>query len=148
MISYEGVPADLRPEQLAGFFVGWPSPPSPDEHVVILQRAQHAVLACEDDRVVGFVTGLSDGVFSAYLPLLEVLPSHHGQGIGTALVERIVAEIGDVYSIDVVCDDDVVPFYERLDFQRVNGMVFRPAQKIKRASGSSGRTPRTRRAAG
>lgn len=134
MIRYGCVPDDL--DRLTGFFVGWPKPPSAEEHAEILRRAQHAVLAFDGDQVVGFVTGLSDGVFSAYLPLLEVLPAHQGRGIGRTLVQKIVAEIGDVYSIDIVCDDDVVPFYERLNFQRVNGMVFRP-----RAGGSSGRRP-------
>ncbi|GLZ36186.1 N-acetyltransferase [Lentzea sp. NBRC 105346] len=128
MIRYRRVPDDLRPDQLTGFFVGWPSPPSPDEHLTILRRAQHAVLAFDGDRVVGFVTGLSDGVFSAYLPLLEVLPEYQGRGIGQELVKRIVDEIGAVYSIDIVCDDDVVPFYDKLGFLKVRGMVFRPSR--------------------
>ncbi|TWP48895.1 GNAT family N-acetyltransferase [Lentzea tibetensis] len=136
MIRYAGVPDDLRPDQLTGFFVGWPSPPSPQAHVELLKHAQHAVLAFDGDRVVGFVTALSDGVFSAYLPLLEVLPKYKWQGIGGALVRRVVGEIGGVYSIDVVCDDDVVPFYERFGFQRVNGMVFRPRGIRQTGSGS------------
>jgi GNAT superfamily N-acetyltransferase len=126
MIRYSGVPDDLRPDQLDGFFVGWPSPPSRPDHVELLKRAHHAVLAFDGDKVVGFVTALSDGVFSAYLPLLEVLPTYQWQGIGAALVRRVLNQIGAVYSVDVVCDDDVVPFYDRLGFQQVKGMVFRP----------------------
>ncbi len=96
------------------------------------------VLAKDADRVVGFVTALTDGVLMAYLPLLEVLPEYQGRGIGTELVRRVLGELdrhhrelsgdpdGGMYGIDLCCDDDVVPFYRRLGFQRVNGMVLRP----------------------
>ena len=39
------------------------------------------MLARDDaGRVVGFVTAISDGVLSAYIPLLEVLPEYQGAG--------------------------------------------------------------------
>ncbi|MTD14281.1 GNAT family N-acetyltransferase [Nakamurella sp. YIM 132087] len=65
------------------------------------------------ERVVGFVTAVSDGVLAAYLPLLEVLPEFQGQGIGSELVRRMLDLLGGLYMVDVVTDPDVVPFYER-----------------------------------
>ncbi|HVV19995.1 MAG TPA: GNAT family N-acetyltransferase [Pseudonocardiaceae bacterium] len=123
MIRYSTEPAGLTESDLAGFFVGWPRPPA--DRVAVLRGADHVVLAYDGDRLVGFVTALSDGVLMAYLPLLEVLPEYQRSGVGTELVNRVLAEIGDVYGVDVCCDDDVVPYYERFGFQRVNGMVLR-----------------------
>jgi hypothetical protein len=31
--------------------------------------------------VVGFITAISDGVLTAYVPFLEVLPAHRRQGV-------------------------------------------------------------------
>ena len=36
------------------------------------------------NQVVGFVTAISDGVLSAYIPFLEVLPEYKSIGIGYA----------------------------------------------------------------
>jgi GNAT superfamily N-acetyltransferase len=122
LTSTEGITADqLR----GGFFVGWPAPPSPEQHLAILHGSQHAVVALEHDQVIGFITVLSDGVLMASVPLLEVLPEHQGKGIGRALVEAAISLVGGLYQLQLCCDDDVRPFYERLGFQRVNGMVRR-----------------------
>ena len=77
MLTYSTSASNVRQQQLAGFFVGWPNPPSPMSHLRILRGSQYLVLARQDDtgRVVGFITAISDGVLSAYVPLLEVLPS-------------------------------------------------------------------------
>ena len=124
-IDYRTDPVEATAADLAGFFFGWPRPPAPDRRVALLRGASHGVLAWAGDRLVGFVTALSDGVLMAYVPLLEVLPEYQGRGIGTALVERVLAEIGDLYGVDVCCDEDLVPYYERFGFQRVAGMVLR-----------------------
>jgi len=80
-------------------------------------------VAKDGERVVGFVTAISDGVLSAYVPLLEVLPDHQGRGIGSELVRRLLDRLGDLYMIDVVCDENVVPFYERLGLRRLDAAL-------------------------
>jgi len=97
-----------------GFFVGWPHPPSPERHLEMLRGSDHVVLALADGRVVGFVTAISDGVLSAYVPLLEVLPTHQGSGIGSELMRRVLAHLESLYMVDLCCDDDLEPFYRRL----------------------------------
>jgi GNAT superfamily N-acetyltransferase len=64
-------------------------------------------------------------VLAAYLPLLEVLPAWQGQGIGSELVRRILAELEPRYMVDLVCDEDLVPFYERLGLSPHRAMIRR-----------------------
>jgi ribosomal protein S18 acetylase RimI-like enzyme len=128
--SVEGVePADLE-----GFFVGWPSGPSPERHLELLHGSERVVLArdAETGRLVGFVNAVGDGVLSAFVPLLEVLPEYQGQGIGTELVRRMLALLEDRYMVDLCCDDELVPFYERFGMIRVNGMALRAPSAIPR----------------
>lgn len=117
---------DVTPASLRGFFVGWPDPPTPETHLQLLRGSHAVVLALEGDRVIGFITAISDGVLSAYVPLLEVLPEHQGRGIGAELVRRMRDRLVDIYMLDLLCDDDVAPFYERIGgFQRAGGFTLR-----------------------
>jgi len=117
----------VEPAHLDDFFQGWPSPPSPEQHLEILEGSHRVVLARETGapHVVGFANALSDGHLSAFVPLLEVLPQHRGQGIGTELVRRLLAELDDLYSIDLVCDEELRPFYARFGMQPLPAMALR-----------------------
>jgi GNAT superfamily N-acetyltransferase len=87
VIGYQSNLNGISAAQLEGFFVGWPNPPSMDTHLRILEGSAYVVLALEGDRVIGFVSAISDGVLSAYISLLEVLPNHQGRGRGTRIGE-------------------------------------------------------------
>ncbi|MBZ9712927.1 GNAT family N-acetyltransferase [Deinococcus multiflagellatus] len=114
----------ISPAQLTGFFVGWPNPPSPETFYRLLAGSYRFVLAVQGGQVIGFVQAVSDGVLTAFVPLLEVRPEHQGQGIGRALMERLLAELADFYAVDLACDDDLVPFYEGLGLRWAN-LMFR-----------------------
>ena len=113
--------------ELEGFFVGWPSRPSPERHLEILRGSDYVVLAREGDRgrVVGFVTAISDGVLSAFIPLLEVLPEHQGRGIGSELVRRMLSRLEDFYMVDLMCDPELESFYARFELMLLSGMGVR-----------------------
>ncbi len=127
MIEYTTSLEGVGPGNLEGFFTDWPNPPSPTRHLELLHGSEHVVLARQSDtgRVVGFLTVVGDGILAAYVPLLEVLPEYREQGIGTQLLRRAFEFLGDRYMIDLVCDEELVPFYERLGMQRVAGMALR-----------------------
>jgi ribosomal protein S18 acetylase RimI-like enzyme len=130
MIEYRDTTDGVTAEQLLGFFVGWPNPPSPATHLRILERSYAVILAVnvESQRVVGFITAISDGVLSAFLPLLEVLPSYQDQGIGSELVRRMMAKLSSLYMVDVVCDPNLESFYGRFGLTTRTGMVLRNYQ--------------------
>lgn len=127
MIVYSTDLADLSENDLGGFFVGWPAPPSRAKHLAVLHGSYRAVVAREADsgRVVGFVNMISDGVLTAFIPWLEVLPEYHGRGIGTELVRQVLADTEHLYSIDLTCDAALRPYYERLGMIACTGMAVR-----------------------
>lgn len=138
MIEFRDTADGLTADALSGFFVGWPEPPSPERHLELLRASTHVVVALEGERVVGFATAVSDGVLSAYVPLLEVLPGHQARGIGTELIRRLLARLEGLYMVDLACDEDLVAFYERLGLHRVGTAVGmrRPAsiRSVRRAN--------------
>ena len=122
-ISTDGISADM----LQGFFVDWPNPPNPETHLKLLKNSDKVVLAMDEktNQVVGFITAISDGVLSAYIPFLEVLPEYKSAGIGKELVEQMLEELRDIYMIDLMCDSDLQPYYERFGMAKSRGMIIR-----------------------
>ncbi len=128
MIRYIDDVEGVSAEQLnGGFFVGWSNPPSPETHRQILQNSYAVVIALDDKtgQVAGFINAISDGVLSAYIPLLEVLPAYQGQGIGSELIQRILTKLSHLYMIDLLCDVELQPFYAQFAMLRATGMLIR-----------------------
>jgi ribosomal protein S18 acetylase RimI-like enzyme len=116
----------LSPSALEGFFVGWPVPPSLTRRLEILRASTYVSVAWTDhDEVAGFVAAISDGTFAAYISLLEVKTQLQRRGIGTALARRMLDRLSHCYMVDLICDQDVLPFYERLGMSRYTGAVMR-----------------------
>ena len=126
-IRYQSDLQGITPERLEGFFAGWPNPPSPATHLRLLTGSAYVELAVATatGQVVGFINAISDGLLMAYIPLLEVLPGYQGQGIGAALVARLLVRLEHFYAIDLLCDVDVQSFYARLGMQPATGMLVR-----------------------
>lgn len=127
MITYMDSAADIRADQLTDFFDGWPNPPSPQTHLRIFEGSDEIVLAFDDEtqQVVGFITAITDGLLSAFIPLLEVLPEYKGRGIGRELVRRMLKRLNDYYMVDLVCDPELTPFYERFGMRGGTAMMLR-----------------------
>jgi ribosomal protein S18 acetylase RimI-like enzyme len=127
VIVYRESVDNVEANQLTGFFVNWPNPPTPETHHKILVHSDAIVLAVdsESSRVVGYITAITDHVLAAFIPHLEVLPEYQKQGIGRELVNRMVVRLRDLYMIDLLCDPDVEVFYESLGFRKSGGMSVR-----------------------
>ncbi|HVG33316.1 MAG TPA: GNAT family N-acetyltransferase [Pyrinomonadaceae bacterium] len=127
MIRYVDSIESVTVEDLRGFFVGWQNPPSPETHLALLRNSSVVVLAVDSEtgNVVGFITAISDGVLSAYIPLLEVLPEYQKQGIGLELARRMLVKLKDLYMVDLLCDEELQSFYAKLGMKRAQGMFLR-----------------------
>ena len=115
----------VNSENLQGFFVGWKVPLTPELHYKVLQGSTHFIIAMDSNKAIGFITALSDGVTSGFIPLLEVLPEYQKQGVGSELVKRMLIKLEDITNVDLTCDINVQPFYERFNMLHSSGMVLR-----------------------
>ena len=132
MIEYTDSLDDVRADDLRGFFVGWAATPTPDQHLAILRGSDHVVLARDGRRVVGFATAISDGVVSAFIPLLEVIPDYQGQGVGSELMRRMLDLLERLYMVDLCCDAALEPFYTRFGMRTWDrGMGFRRPEALR-----------------
>lgn len=74
----------------------------------------------EHDRLVGAGRVLADGADCAYLCDIAVLPSHQGTGLGTQIVERLVALSRGHRKIILYAVPGREPFYRKFGFMRMS----------------------------
>ena len=129
-IRYSTALTEMSPEHFQGFFVAWPDPPDAEGLIRILQAASFYCLALDGERVVGFVNAISDGVMTAYIPLLEVLPEYQGHGIGQELIRRILSSLDHLYMVDLCCDPELKAYYQRLGGQPLQGIGWRHYSRL------------------
>ena len=129
MIQYQDSIANRGSEKLDGFFVGWAKPPTLQKRRQVLQQSDFVLLAIdsETDKMVGFITAITDGLF-AYIPLLEVLPDYKGRGIGKTLVKKMLGKLKDLYSVDLLCDPSLQSFYTECSMTKMTGMTLKNYQ--------------------
>jgi len=127
MIEYTDSVEGITTDMLTGFFEGWKKPPNLENRLKILHNSDHIVLAIdrEKDRVVGFITALTDDTQSAFIPLLQVLPDYRRQGIGSELVSRMLKKLKGIPAIDLTCDPDMQKFYSKFGMKPSVGMIIR-----------------------
>ena len=70
----------------------------------ILSNSYKSFVAIDEEKqeIVGFINVISDGVLTAYIPLLEVIPGYKNKGIGGDLVKMAMEEFHDFYMIDII----------------------------------------------
>ena len=126
-IMYTKDLSEITEDMLTGFFVDWPTPPDCATHLKILQNSYCAFVAIDTDnnKVVGFINAISDGVLAAYIPLLEVLPDYQGSGIGSQLVKYVLDELKDLYMIDICHDEELAPYYAKFGAHKSQSSLFR-----------------------
>ena len=76
------------------------------------------IVACDSERLVGYVDCVSNGVTDAYIQDLMVHPDYQGQGVGTELMNRMIARLKEkqIYMISVLYDEPLRSFYRRFGF--------------------------------
>lgn len=127
MIEYRNTLEEVNADNLKGFFVGWPNPPVEDKHYELLEKSAYIWIAIDSEtgNVVGFINAVSDQVLSAYIPLLEVLPEYQRRGIGKQLVKNMIETLSDLYMVDLMCDENMMEFYDKFEMFRSQGMILR-----------------------
>jgi ribosomal protein S18 acetylase RimI-like enzyme len=126
-IKYTTSLRGITAKKLGGFFEGWKTAVGVNRHLQMLRGSDKVVLAIEakSGRVVGLINALCDGVNSAFIPMLEVVPEYRRQEIGRELVRRMLEELKDYPCIDLSCEPEKQAFYEKCGMRRSVGMMIR-----------------------
>lgn len=97
---------------------GWTSKVAdPATFQELLRRSQVALVAVQDGEVVGFIRGLTDGIFNGYLSMVVVAQAHQGRGIGTALMRQAMSSNPEITWVLRADREGVSGFYTQLGFQ-------------------------------
>jgi len=107
------------------------------EHV----RTQIALVAREDERIVGCVRGLLEGGVCT-IRALVVDPSRQGRGFGSALLEALEAQLDDAERVNLTTNtimEGNVAFYERHGYHVVEYTTPIPGITLAQMSKSAAR---------
>lgn len=74
-------------------------------------------LAWDNERLVGLVNSISDGVMTVYFHYLLVMPEYQDIGIGKKLVKLMIDEYKDFARKIVIAYDSEVEFYKKCGFK-------------------------------
>ena len=98
--------------------VEWSSGHYPEKLVTAMQNFHTVISAWDNDKLVGMICAMDDGIMNAYVHYLLVDPDYHGQGIGRKLVETIKEKYKDYLRIAVIAYNDELAFYENFGFKK------------------------------
>ena len=118
-IIYQKTGAFTR-EQLQDLFlsVDWSSGHFPDKLVIAMKNFPTVYSAWDEEKLVGMICAMDDGIMNAYVHYLLVHPDYHGRGIGRTLVQMVKQKYSDYLRIAVISYDDEVHFYEACGFKK------------------------------
>lgn len=96
--------------------VGWNRMES--EYSNPLMMSFYHIAVYEDDKMVGYIDSVSNGVTDAYIQDLMVHPDYQGKGVGTELMNQMITYLKEnrIYIISVVFEESLKPFYDRFGF--------------------------------
>lgn len=108
-------------EELAALYRAAPlGDKKPQDLRTAFLNSRYRCLVREDGRLVGAGRVLADGVDCAYLCDIAVLPSHQGQGLGKAMVSRLVELSRGHRKIILYAVPGKEPLYRKLGFERMS----------------------------
>ena len=98
--------------------VDWSSGHYPDKLVIAMENFKTVDSAWENEKLVGMICAMDDGIMNAYVHYLLVNPEYHGQMIGRILVDMVKKKYEDYLRIAVIAYDNELHFYENCGFEK------------------------------
>lgn len=131
-IQFKNSREGVRDYNVGNFFAGWRKKPSTETFYKTLEGSDYVILAVDQktNSIVGYVTAISDGVLSAYIPFLEVDVAYQKLGIGKKLLKLMLQELSRFYMIDLVCDKEMAGFYKEAGLESWHAMIKRNYQNL------------------
>ena len=111
---------NFKCEELERLFlsVEWSSGHYPDKLAIAMKNYETVYSAWDDDKLIGMICVMDDGIMNAYVHYLLVDPNYHGKTIGRTLVNMVKEKYKDYWRIVVVAYDDEMHFYEACGFEK------------------------------
>ena len=111
---------DFSEKELQDLFlsVEWSSGHYPDKLVVAIKNFETVYTAWDDDKLVGLICAMDDGIMTAYVHYLLIHPDYQHMGIGKQLVEKMKNRYKDYLRIVIVAYDEEIGFYESCGFKK------------------------------
>jgi GNAT superfamily N-acetyltransferase len=118
-ITYRDV-HDFGSDELERLFlsVEWSSGHFPDKLVIAMKNFDTVYSAWDEDKLVGMICAMDDGIMNAYVHYLLVDPEYHGKAIGRTLVDMIKDKYKDYLRIAVIAYDNESTFYTNCGFAK------------------------------
>ena len=109
---------EFTPAQLQDLFlsVGWNSGNHPERLQAAMRNSGRVESAWDGETLIGLMTGISDGVMTAYFHYLLVRPEYQGNGIGKELMHRMLERYSECTTKVLIAYDYQLGFYERCGF--------------------------------
>ena len=109
---------DFSKEELEELFlsVEWSSGHFPNKLVIAMKNFKTVYSAWDDNKLVGLISVMDDGIMNAYVHYLLVNPEYQGRAIGRTLVDMVKEHYKDYMRIAVIGYDNEVRFYEQCGF--------------------------------
>ncbi len=122
MITYRDV-KDFNPSQLEALFlsVGWSSGHFPEKLTAAMKNYGGVFSAWDEDRLVGLISAMDDGVMTAYIHYMLVDPEYQDNGIGKQLLQRAKEHYADYLRVLLVAMDEEIGFYAHCGFEAPEG---------------------------
>ena len=90
---------------------------TPEKLQISLKNLHSVFSAWDENKLVGLISCLSDGVLTVYVGNLLVLPEYQGKGIGTKLVNMMIKEYKGYDKKLLIAENTAVKFYSNLGFK-------------------------------
>ncbi|MBP5444915.1 MAG: GNAT family N-acetyltransferase [Acholeplasmatales bacterium] len=113
---------DFTKEELEDLFlsVEWSSGKYPEKLVISMKNFKTVYSAYDNDKLVGLICVMDDGIMNAYIHYLLVNPKYQKYGIGKDLVEKVKVKYKDYLRIAVIGYGRALGFYEKCGFTKSN----------------------------
>ena len=115
----------LKAEQVAALreAVGWDG--RVEKYRQILGNTYLCAACFSDDRLVGYVDVISDGIDDAYIRDLAVHPDYQRRGIGSKLIAMVLERVRSdgIRMVNVVFEPELAKFHRRAGFTIMAGGI-------------------------
>ena len=110
---------DFTSTELQDLFlsVNWSSGHYPDKLVVAMKNSGSVFSAYNNQKLVGLINVLDDGIMTAYVHYLLVMPEYQHAGIGKKLIEMVKNKYHSYLRILLIAYEKEIGFYEHCGFK-------------------------------